>query len=37
MSLSLVDSCSCIQKLNIELKTQISNFLRFLQFVHEVN
>jgi hypothetical protein len=30
LSLSLVHSCSCIQKLNIQLKNQISNFLQFL-------
>jgi hypothetical protein len=35
--LSLVHSCSYIQKLNIQLKNQISNFLQFLQFTKQIN
>jgi hypothetical protein len=29
--LSQIHSCSCIQKLNIQLKNQINNFLQFLK------
>jgi hypothetical protein len=35
LSLSLVHSCS--QKLNIQLKNQISSFLQFLQFLKQIN
>jgi hypothetical protein len=37
LSLSLVHSCSCIQKINIQLKKHLSNFLYFLHFLKELN
>jgi hypothetical protein len=35
--LSVVHSCSCIKKLNIQLRNKISNFLQFLQFLKQIN